>query len=121
MESRFNYRDDVVTPEVISKLSAIEGIDSFFVSSEAVDEISDILELDNYSDTEELRAIRNSVVKNFNSIIKVLIYLKNNRTGIYTANVADALRDVEADMTRHMSAVVAVIDDRMYNIDPHSV
>ena len=85
MEYKTNHEAVV---KALSQLNQVKGIDTFTLTKEAADEISNLLGLDSCETSEDLRAIRNSVVM------------------VYSAFDS-------AEYRTRMSAIVAVIDSKM--------
>ena len=93
---KFKFNDEAVAPhiETIANL----GIKRHFIEHEQIMEIKELLNIDEL-DIEELRAVRNSVVKLFNE--------KEDEQKTYD----------EADRYRFaMSGTVMVIDSRMWEL-----
>lgn len=94
---KFKFNDDAVKPfvEEIANL----GISKNQINEEQYSKIEELLKVYDYSEIEELRAVRNSVVKLFNE--------KEDEQKTYD----------EADRYRFaMSGTVMVIDSRMWDL-----
>lgn len=75
-----------------------------FISEEDIKKVIEILDLDNINSEEELRATRNGVVKCLGNATKVLSML------------GDEYFKQEMQISTNMSGIVAVIDNKLFNM-----
>lgn len=98
-------------------MNTVKGVDRHTISYEACNEIYRILDVADMKDAEDVRAVRNSVVKYFSNLRKSLGWYTDdmrNRTEKY-----DFDKDMEFSMW--VSAITAALDNLMYKIDPRSM
>lgn len=85
-----------------------------FTSNEEVDKVAEVLNLKSFTDTEDMRAVRNSVVRFYSKIQKNEMVIDENGD---ISNLTSKFDDYQ----QAMMSVTAVIDHFMYKINRYSV
>lgn len=118
----FKYNDEAVRPRIM-RLMMVKGIDRHIITGDACKEVADILSLASYKDAEELRGVRNSVVKLLRENMKTIDdeYETLMHSGEDNAEKEHALFEESMRIHSYISAITAVIDRYMFKIDPSSV
>lgn len=114
MERVFN--DSAVLP-VLPELLKLEGVNEMTISNEAIEKASKILKLNECEDREDVRAIRNSIVRSIHSLKRAIINAED-KSGIEDKEVKDILINdlgvVYDKYSMYLSALTAVCDDYMW-------
>lgn len=108
------FNDSAVLP-VLSDLLKLEGVNDMTISNEAVKKASELLKLEECEDKEDVRAIRNSIVRSIHSLKKAIL---NTEKEDMDREIKEILRDdvgaVYDKYSMYLSALTAVCDDYMW-------
>jgi len=112
MEQVFN--DSVVLP-VLSELLKLEDVNDITISNEAVEKATKLLKLEECEDKEDVRAIRNSIVRNISTMKKPLRDMMFGDMDKSLKNILiNDVGNVYDRYSMYLSALTAVCDDYMW-------
>ena len=114
MEYRFNW--EAVTIVTLGKAMQVEGVDRHTITYEAIDEINKVFGTDKMTDAEDVRAVRNSVVKLISHTIDTTCMDKDGEW-LPFKEAGERMMDLQM----WMSAITGALDHRMFILDPKSV
>lgn len=104
----YKFNDEAVL-NVFDKLTQVKGVDEYSLTSKAANEIEDLLNISTITDIEDVRAIRNSVVKIFSKFINIALGLDDKGNKIHEGSFEDY-----KFWNMWMSAITSVCDRRMW-------
>lgn len=97
------FRFAEITSEVETKLLEVK-VERFTICDDSIAQIKAILGIDDKTDEEELRAVRNGVVDTFGEKAQQFRFINN-----------EAFYRVYEEYQNHLSAITAVIDNIIYS------
>jgi len=116
MEYKYGKPFDFETVDkVMDKLLKVEGINTFTISDEAMKEVSSLLNLDNHTDENEIRGIRNAVVMRLGNLINEVLHVNEYGKRIPGSVTTKEDFDKFEHLNSYMSAITAVIDNKLWN------
>lgn len=108
------FNDSVVLP-VLPELLKLEGVDEMTISNEATKKAAELLKLEECEDKEDVRAIRNSIVRNISTLKKPLRDMMFGDMDKGLRNILiDDVGNVYDRYSMYLSALTAVCDDYMW-------
>lgn len=112
----FRYNDEVVIPNM-DRVMKVEGVNRHTMSASAIEEILKIFGVENATDPEDVRAVRNSVVRYLHNKIKSECLDPETD---YWKQDDDSFKKL-MNYNMWMSAITAALDHKMFSLDPRSV
>lgn len=108
------FNDSAVLP-VLPELLKLEGVNEMTISNEAVEKATKLLKLEECEDKEDVRAIRNSIVRNISTLKKPLRDMMFGDMDKSLRNILiDDVGNVYDRYSMYLSALTAVCDDYMW-------